>query len=38
MTVRRPENNPNQLLEGRRPTVIPSVRNPGVFTGWGPKI
>lgn len=35
----RPQNlNPNDLREARRPTVIPAVRNPGVFTGWGPKL
>lgn len=38
MTVRRPETHPNTLIEARRPTVIPGVRNAGTFAGWGPKL
>ena len=39
MLVRRPDNNLQPAIaQARRPTVIPSTRNPGSFTGWGPKL
>ena len=39
MIVRRPETTAQDpLTGGRRPTVIPATRNPGSFTGWGPKL
>jgi hypothetical protein len=37
MLVRRPDTSGNPLTQ-TRPTVIPSTRNPGAFTGWGPKL
>jgi hypothetical protein len=37
MLVRRPDT-AQPLVQSLRPTVIPSTRNPGAFTGWGPKL
>jgi hypothetical protein len=38
MLVRRPDATRPLVDEARRPGVIPSTRNPGTFSGWGPKL
>ena len=39
MLVRRPDSRPTPLAGSLpRPTVIPTVRQSGTFSGWGPKL